>query len=124
MLKLCCIKLLRAATTSCSRFKRLGEPMAAPEDLFIVHVVAVLVAEKRLHCVQSSLQGLKLSDAAHMVLYDSLHPYATILIEIIHCMSILLREHRFQLAQRIPTPLKLAVIRLIHTGAELLMVQP
>merc|ERR1719189_1470939 len=109
--------------TSCSRFKWLGAIIAACEDLVVVHVVAVLVAIKRLHCVQSNLQGLKLSDATHMLISDSLHPHATILIEIIHCMAILLCKQSFQLAQRIQTPLKLAVVRLIHSGAKLVMEQ-
>merc|ERR1719189_1763110 len=108
--------------TSCSRFKWLGAIIAACEDLVVVHVVAVLVAIKRLHCVQSNLQGLKLSDAARVVISARLHPYATILIKIIHCMAVLLCKQSFQLAQRILTPLKLAVIRLIYSGAALLMV--
>eukprot|EP00419_Tripos_fusus_P017320 CAMPEP_0172733452 /NCGR_PEP_ID=MMETSP1074-20121228/107230_1 /TAXON_ID=2916 /ORGANISM="Ceratium fusus, Strain PA161109" /LENGTH=52 /DNA_ID=CAMNT_0013562007 /DNA_START=12 /DNA_END=167 /DNA_ORIENTATION=- len=52
--------------------------MAAREDLAVVHVVAILFVGKCLRCVQHSLQGLKLSVAA------------TILIEIIHCMAVLL----------------------------------
>eukprot|EP00419_Tripos_fusus_P028497 CAMPEP_0172698448 /NCGR_PEP_ID=MMETSP1074-20121228/29491_1 /TAXON_ID=2916 /ORGANISM="Ceratium fusus, Strain PA161109" /LENGTH=60 /DNA_ID=CAMNT_0013519495 /DNA_START=9 /DNA_END=187 /DNA_ORIENTATION=- len=60
--------------------------MAAREDLIVVHVVAILLVDKCLRCVQRSLRRLKFSVAAHMVTSNS-HP-ATNLVEIIHCMAV------------------------------------